>query len=128
MPQAFFKFRLDRPVKYQDAAFAISVMQQGQRLSNYRLGNRQQFNPSKFNIILYNTDTGKFVSACFGGRFMYSLLNEKVDLPQGNYQFMVDPIWDESANLDPEYKEVLVDVYAPEVVDLEAVDDMAGMK
>ena len=102
MPQAFFKFHLDRPVKYDDAAFAISVLQQGDRLKNYRLGNRKQFDPSKFNIILM-TDKGKFINACFGGRFMYSLMNEKVDLAKGTYIFMIDPVWDPSATLCPEY-------------------------
>ena len=54
---------------------------------------------------------GEFINACFGGRFMYSLMNEEVDLEAGNYVFMVDPIWDESANLSEDFKEVLVDVY-----------------
>ena len=58
---------------------------------------------------------------------MYSLMNEKVDLAKGTYIFMIDPVWDPSATLSPEYQEVLVDVYAPEIVDLEAIDDQAGM-
>ena len=58
---------------------------------------------------------------------MYSLLNKKVDLKQGSYIFMIDPIWDPSADLTEDYKEVLVDVYAPEIVDLELIDDQVGM-
>ncbi len=54
---------------------------------------------------------------------MYSLMNEKVDLEKGSYIFMVDPIWDFSTRLNDDYKEVLVDVYAPEIVDLEPIDD-----
>lgn len=58
---------------------------------------------------------------------MYSLLNEQVDLEKGSYVFMIDPIWNESAEHNEDYKEVLVDVYAPENVDLEPVDDQMGM-
>jgi hypothetical protein len=39
MHQVFFKFYLERPVKHTDAGFAISVLQQGDRLKHYRLGN-----------------------------------------------------------------------------------------
>ena len=126
MQQAFFKFYLDKPVKHTDAGFAISVLQQGDRLKNYRLGNRKQFDPAKFNIILM-TEKGKFVNACFGGSFMYSLMNNQVDLEKGGYIFMVDPIWNHSSELSEDYKEILVDVYAPEIVDLETIDDQAGI-
>ena len=36
MPQAFFSFILDEAVDFNEKAFAISVLQQGQRLMNYR--------------------------------------------------------------------------------------------
>ena len=54
---------------------------------------------------------------------MYSLMNNQTNLEKGSYVFMIDPVWDESADLHEDYKEVLVDVYAPEIVDLEAIDD-----
>ena len=73
------------------------------------------------------TEKGKFVNACFGGSFMYSLMNNQTNLERGSYVFMIDPVWDESAELHEDYKEVLVDVYAPEIVDLEAIDDQAGI-
>ena len=58
---------------------------------------------------------------------MYSLMNSKIDLKPGKYIFMVDPVWDPSAELSEEYKDVLVDVYAPESVSLEQIDDSIGM-
>ena len=36
MPQAFFSFTLTKPVDFNTHAFAISVLQQGERLKNYR--------------------------------------------------------------------------------------------
>ena len=73
------------------------------------------------------TEEGKFLNACFGGDFMYSLMNSNVDLPRGGYVFMIDPIWDASADFSEDYKEVLVDVFAPEIVDLEPIDDQTGI-
>ena len=58
---------------------------------------------------------------------MYSLMNNQVDLEKGGYIFMVDPIWNHSSELSEDYKEILVDVYAPEIVDLETIDDQAGI-
>lgn len=73
------------------------------------------------------TEKGKFITATFGSRFMFSMLNQEIDLERGNYIFMIDPIWDPSADLCDSYKDVLVDVYAPECVDLEKIDDEVGM-
>ena len=126
IPQAFFKFRLDRAVDFKKFAFAISVLQQGDRLSTYRLRDQNRFDPSDFNIVLM-TAQGKFISSSFGNSFMYSLLNDDVVLERGDYYFMVDPIWNESAELNEAYKDVLVDVYAPEIVDLELVEDATGI-
>ena len=36
MPQAFFSFTLTKPIDFNKHAFAISVLQQGDRLANYR--------------------------------------------------------------------------------------------
>ena len=41
---------------------------------------------------------------------------------------MIDPVWNEEADNDNSYKEVLVDVYAPEQVELKQVDDFVGLK
>ena len=59
------------------------------------------------------TAEGEFINARFGSRFMFSLLNQKIVLKPGKYIVLVDPLWDDSADNDQSYKEVLVDVYAP---------------
>jgi hypothetical protein len=51
------------------------VLQQGERLKNYRQKDpKKLFKESPFNIILM-TDRGEFISARFGSRFNFSLLN-----------------------------------------------------
>lgn len=75
MPQAFFSFTLNKAIDFTKYAFAISVLQQGDRLMNYRLKDaKQKFDPANFNLILM-TAAGEFVNARFGNRFMFSLLN-----------------------------------------------------
>lgn len=75
MPQAFFSFELQYEVDFEKFAFAISVLQQGDRLRKYRLKEaRHKFDPASFNIVLM-TASGELVNARFGNRFMFSLLN-----------------------------------------------------
>ena len=40
---------------------------------------------------------------------------------------MIDPIWNSTVENDPQYKEVVVDVYAPDSVNLSQLDDTQGM-
>lgn len=40
---------------------------------------------------------------------------------------MVDPIWNSSAANDEMYKEVMIDIYGPESVNLNQVSDEDGM-
>ena len=52
---AFFQFSISKEIDYKKLAFGISVMQQGERLANYRKEDeKKKFKPSKFNIILMN--------------------------------------------------------------------------
>lgn len=47
LPQAFFSFKLTKAIDFSTAAFAISVLQQGDRLMNYRSKDKKQlFQPS----------------------------------------------------------------------------------
>ena len=41
---------------------------------------------------------------------------------------MIDPLWHDSAKFNRSYKEVLVDIYAPEAVSIDQVDDLAGFE
>lgn len=88
---------------------------------NYRNPNGDTyFQESNFNIILM-TEQGEFVHARYGKRFTFSLLNikENITLKPGKYIVMVDPLWNETADNDAMYREVLLDIYAPETVDLD---------
>lgn len=120
-PQAFFSFNLKSKIDFNKQAFAISVLQQGQRLANYRLPNFGKFTESEFNIVLM-TKQGKFVNARFGSRFMFSLLNDDIELEAGEYVFMVDPLWNESAGFEEDYTDVLLDVLAPVDTMIKEVD------
>lgn len=118
MPQAFFSFSINRAIDFNTHAFAISVIQQGERLAKYRLKDpKQMFQPSNFNIILMKA-TGKFVCARFGKSFMFSLMNDKITLEPGKYIFMIDPVWNSTVENDDSYREVMIDVYAPSPVNL----------
>ena len=128
MPQAFFSFTLRQPVKFDTHAFAISVLQQGPRLKSYRVkDHRKQFKPSDFNIMLM-TEKGEFVTANFGSRFSFSCLNEKINLAPGKYIIMIDPLWNDTVDNDDMYREVLIDIYAPETVSIDQVEDERGMQ
>ena len=69
------------------------------------------------------TAMGEFVTARFGKRFMFSLLNQRITLQPGKYIFMIDPIWNKTVNNDELFKDVLVDIYAPTSVNLTQIDD-----
>mmetsp|Transcript_35119 Transcript_35119/g.46233 ORF Transcript_35119/g.46233 Transcript_35119/m.46233 type:complete len:220 (+) Transcript_35119:753-1412(+) len=95
LPQAFFSFNLQYPIDFNMHAFAISVIQQGPRLQNYRQSDQSKFfHESNFNIVLM-TEKGEFVHARFGKRFTFSLLNikENIKLKPGKYVIMIDPLW-----------------------------------
>ena len=100
LPQAFFSFTLTKPVDFTKFAFAISCQQQGSRLAMYRQKDPSLlFKPSNFNIMLM-TEQGEVVNARFGNKFMFSLLNQKVNLKAGKYVVMVDPVWNEETEND----------------------------
>ena len=46
----------------------------------------------------------------FGSDFNLSLTNDDITLMPGNYMVMIDPLWNDSANLSGKYKEILVDI------------------
>ena len=59
----------------------------------------------------------------FGSDFNLSLTNDDITLMPGNYMVMIDPLWNDSANLSGKFKEILVDIYAAENVMIDQVDD-----
>ena len=74
------------------------------------------------------TDKGEFINGRYGSDFTFSLLTEKIVLKPGKYIIMVDPMWNKSAENDRLYREVLVDIYCPEAVALDQVEDARGMQ
>jgi hypothetical protein len=112
----FFKFTLNRQIDFRNEVFAISVSQQGDRLGRYRL-KQSKFEPSRFSILLGKSD-GTFVKANVGDDFLFSLHNEEVVLTPGEYTMMIDPIWNDVASSDRLYKEILVDIYSQEAIDI----------
>ncbi len=66
---------------------------------------------------------GEIIEADFDnkGQFLYSLQTKKPILDKGSYYIIVDAIWNQSANLDPMYKQAMVDLYGPELFDLQEV-------
>lgn len=66
-------------------------------------------------------ENGTYVGSTFDDHFVTSLYVKQVSsalMTPGNYIFMIDPIWDESVKLDDKYKDVLIDIYAPEEVSI----------
>ena len=41
---------------------------------------------------------------------------------------MVDPIWNNSANLSPSYRDILIDIYGPESVTISEVSKTKGFE
>jgi hypothetical protein len=56
-----------------------------------------------------------------------SLNNENVKLTPGEYIVVVDAIWHASASQDTLHKNVLVDIYCQDRIEIEPIDDNAGM-
>ena len=105
LPYAFFSFTLTRGIDFNKYVFAISVLQQGDRLGNYRQRDAsKKFEPASFNLILMN-DKGELINARFGSSFCFSLLNQKDSMLQpGKYILMVDPLWNATSANDDLYK------------------------
>ena len=74
------------------------------------------------------TEKGEYVTANFGSRFSFSCLNEKINLAPGKYIIMIDPLWNDTVDNDDMYREVLIDIYAPETVSIDQVEDARGMQ
>ena len=50
-------------------------------------------------------DNGTFIQAALGSHLMFSLnLRPDIDLMPGNYIILIDPIWNDSANLHKDFK------------------------
>ena len=59
---------------------------------------------------------------------MFSLVNDHFALSPGKYIIMIDPLWDETTFNDEAYRDVLVDIYCPQQVNLAQIDTKLGIK
>jgi hypothetical protein len=79
-----------------------------------------------FSIVLGKSD-GAWVKADAGSDFLFYLDNENVTLNPGEYIVMIDPIWNECANKHAEFKNVHLDIYSTQQVEIEPIDDYTGI-
>jgi hypothetical protein len=88
---------------------------------------KKQFKPAHFNLILMRED-GTYVDSNFGKDHLFSLfVRPDVELGTGNYILMVDPVWNESADLDPKHRVVQIGVHCHERVKLDYIDFFKGI-
>ena len=113
---AYFKFTLQTSVDCHKTSFAISVQQKGNRIGLYRAAADSKFTPSRFNLVLMNETKIVKSHVCASPAFQNSLIVEDCVLKPGSYCLIVDPIWDESTKLSPDFKKIVVDVYSPAAV------------
>ena len=73
-------------------------------------------------------EDGKWIGGTHGGSSNFSfalLLKDSILLP-GKYTILVDPTWDESTSLHPDFKDVLIDIYCPLNLEIQLVDKQQG--
>ena len=129
LKQAFFRFNIKNEINCDRSTFSIQVFQQCDVLGSYRYRDQSRvFEPDQFNIVLLNESSGEFVTACFGSSFLFSLHVEDVVLPPGDYIVMIDPIWNEKSERNPLNKQVLIDIYAPQQLNLQQVQNYEGLE
>ena len=83
---------MDTPV------MSISICQQGDRLRHHRPnGKRDSFTPSKFSLILINTDTNEIIGTSKDNSetFLHSMLVQRPLIEKGKYVLVSDVIWNE---------------------------------
>ena len=51
-----------------------------------------------------------------------------MELPPGEYVIMVDPIWNETVENDVRYKDVMIDLYSKEELEIKPLSDAYGME
>ena len=93
--------------------FACCVNQMGKRLENNKPNKRHnRFKPSPFSIILLDEDEGviQWTREETTFNMYHSMLCHK-DLKKGKYTFIIDVDWNESAELQYDFKRVLLRVF-----------------
>lgn len=77
------------------------------------------------------------IAAKYGSNFALSLMNvnngppsqaKNITLKPGNYIVMIDPLWHQSANYSASYKNIVMDIYGPEVGSIDELEDETGFE
>lgn len=112
--QVYYKLRFPQEIDFDKDAFTISVCQQGPRLEqrNQRdFWGEPLFKPTSMNVLLGRMD-GMYIKGQFGNDFTYSLDNEGMFLNNGEYYLMIDPVWNNQAATNKDYKNIVIDIYS----------------
>ena len=74
------------------------------------------------------TDKGQFIKGKFGSDFKFSLstVNNDLFLPAGGYIVMIDPVWNETAANDANFKQVMLDIYSKQHLEITPLPDAYG--
>ena len=126
----YLSFSVDKFINLHEQSFSVSVCQQGDRLGKCRPTTRSdRFEPTTYSIVLLSSE-GELIDAGFDNRcqFFYSLQTKRPILDKGNYIIIIDAIWNKSAHFDPQYKHTLVDLYGPQIYNLQEIQEDEAMK
>ena len=104
------------------------MLQQGDRIGHRHDKDKSTlFKPSTFDIILMTAD-GEFVKGTRGSQFMYSLVMQETTLKKGKYVCLVEPQWNEYADNQELYRDVVIDIYSPTPARLENIEYNEGLE
>ena len=73
------------------------------------------------------TKEGELIKARSGNQFALTLHNMDEVLHPGEYVVLVGPFWNDTIENDPQYKELLIDIYSKYKLNIEPVKDFFGM-
>ena len=123
---AFFRFKLENAIDCTNKGFGIQLSQQGPRLLKYR-SEDHKFEPSVINILLM-TEEGTLIKTKDDDDFNQCITSADINtkLEAGYYIVAVNPIWNESASFEEEYKDIVLDIYCPEATTIETIDAKVG--
>ena len=96
---------------------------------------KRKFYPSEFQIMLIYCGKGgesdsefELVQSTFDSHFKLTLTVDKKVLPAGDYIILIAPQWCQSTYLDPQYFNIRVGIYSPQVVNLRKCEKERGFK
>ena len=109
-----FDLQRDAMLDDKKVDFALNLSQQGDRLKHYR-EKPNLWTAARFSLALIDLQSGEIMATSSAGeKFSVSLiLDDKPILHAGKYMIVVIPVWNESSQLDTDYKKVMLEVLCP---------------